>query len=66
MARPHLRVLREQVVTAYEDGKGSYAELAERFGEAEVWVRRWLALTRQSGVVVLRSMGGTRHERNIG
>ena len=53
-------------MTAYEDGEGSYAELAERFGVGEASVDRWLALKRQSGDVAPRSMGGARHERKIG
>lgn len=65
MARPHPRALRERVVTAYENGEGSYAELAERFGVGEASVDRWLALKRQSGDVAPRSMGGARHERKI-
>ena len=66
MARPHPRALRERVVTAYEDGEGSYAELAERFGVGEASVDRWLALKRKSGDVAPRAMGGARHERKIG
>jgi transposase len=34
--------LRERVVKAYNDGEGTYAELAERFGVGEASVSRWL------------------------
>lgn len=65
MAGPYPRALRERVVTAYEDGEGSYAELGARFGVGEATVDRWLALKRKSGDVAPRPMGGARHARKI-
>lgn len=65
MARPHPQALRERVVTAYEDGEGSYAELAERFGVGEASVDRWVALKRKNGDVLPKPMGGARHEHKI-
>lgn len=65
MARPHPRELRERVVTAYENGEGTYAELAERFGVGEASVDRWIALKRRTGGVAPRAMGGARHQHKI-
>ena len=46
MPRAYPVELRERVVAAYEDGEGTYAELAERFKVGEASVSRWLSLQR--------------------
>lgn len=65
MPRPYPPALRERVVTAYENGEGSYAELARRFDVGEATVDRWLARKRTSGGVEPLPMGGARHPRKI-
>ena len=41
--------LRRRVVEAYENGEGTYAEIAQRFGVGEASVSRWLSLKREQG-----------------
>lgn len=42
-------VLRRKIVDAYEDGQGSYKEVAEQFGVGEATVNRLVALARKTG-----------------
>ena len=39
--------LRQRVVDAYNNGEGTYAELAERFSVGEASVSRWLRMARR-------------------
>lgn len=41
--------VRERVVAAHHDGKGTYAELADVFQVGEASVSRWLRLDRETG-----------------
>lgn len=43
--------LRERVVTAYEAGEGSYAELAERFVVSPAWVGKLVRQFRELGTL---------------
>lgn len=65
MATPYPRELRERVVEAYNNGEGTYEELADRFRVGRATVDRWLALERQTGDVQPRPMGGARHARKL-
>jgi transposase len=56
---------REKVVSAYETGKGTYAELADLFDIGEASVDRWVAQMRKTGSVAPRSRKGSR-KRIIG
>ncbi len=58
MPGPHPTALRCRVVQAWEDGEGSFAELAERFKIGEASVNRWVALKRTVGSVEPKKMGG--------
>lgn len=57
--------LRERVIAAYDDGEGTYEELAERFKVGRATVNRWLGLARRTGSVEAKPMGGARHERKV-
>lgn len=57
--------LRVRVVNAYNDGEGSYSELAERFAVGEATVNRWLARLRRTGSVEPDPRGGARGTRLI-
>jgi len=57
--------LRNRVVKAWEEGEGSFRELAERFGVGEASVNRWVALQRNTGSVAPRKAGGARRPRLI-
>ena len=65
MASAYPQALRKRVITAYENGEGSYRELAERFGVGVASVNRWIALRRRNGNVVPLPMGGARHQPKI-
>jgi len=60
VARPYPRELRERVVSAYEGGEGSFAELGRRFMIGEATVNRWVSIKRRSGDVAPKPMGGSR------
>lgn len=57
--------LRERVVAAYDDGEGTYEELAERFKVGRATVDRWISRARHTGSVAPKPMGGARHERKV-
>jgi transposase len=65
VASPYPQALRKRVITAYENGEGSYRELAERFGVGVASVNRWIALRRRNGNVVPLPMGGARYQPKI-
>lgn len=48
MGAPISKDLRERVVAAYKAGRGTYREIAERFGVGEASVDRWLRLAREN------------------
>lgn len=52
--------LRERILSAYENGEGSQAALARRFGVGKATVERLLRLKRQTGSVKPRPHGGGR------
>lgn len=65
MPGPYPKALRERVVNAYNNGEGTYEELAERFQIGRATVDNWLKLARRTGSVAPRPMGGARHPRKV-
>lgn len=65
MASPYPKELRERVITAWDNGEGTYEELAERFAVGRATVDRWIGLARRTGSVEPLPMGGARHERKL-
>lgn len=65
MPAPYPKALRERVVTAYDNGEGTYEELAERFQIGRATVDNWLKLAHRTGSVEPRPMGGARHPRKV-
>lgn len=63
MPAPLAVELRQRVVDAYENGEGSYTEIAERFGVGEASVSRWLRLARFTGGVEPKPAGGDRRSK---
>lgn len=61
MPRPYPNDLRERVVTAWNNGEGTYEELATRFMVGRATVDRWIARDRHLGDVSAFPMGGARH-----
>jgi transposase len=59
MPAPVSQDLRQRVVTAYEDGEGSFRELGLRFGVGEASVNRWVALKRKTGDLRPKPRGGS-------
>lgn len=51
MPKPISVEVRERVVAAHREGKGTYAELSELFRVGEASVSRWLRLDRETGTV---------------
>lgn len=51
MPKPLPLALRERVVAAYNNGEGSYSELAARFSVGQASVNRWLRLARKGSLV---------------
>jgi transposase len=49
MPRPYSTDLRERVLTAYEAGEGSQAEIAERYRVGERTLSGWLKAVREQG-----------------
>lgn len=58
MAEAHPVELRIRVVRAYEEGVGSYPEVAARFAVGEASVKRWVQLHRRAGGVAPTPKGG--------
>lgn len=50
--------LRQRIVSAYEQGEGSQAALARRFGVGKATVERLMRLKRQTGSIEPRPHGG--------
>ena len=65
MPGPHPQSLRDRVIEAYNDGEGTYRELAARFKVGEASVNRWVALDRWCGDSSPKRMGGARRARCI-
>ena len=65
MAGPLPKELRERVIAAWDNGEGTYEELAERFAVGRASVDRWIGLSRRTGSVEPLPMGGARHERKL-
>ena len=62
MAGAYPMELRTRVIAAYNDGEGTYDEIAERFAVGRATVSRWIALDRHRGSLEPKPMGGARHE----
>jgi transposase len=52
MPKPISVEVRERVVAAHREGKGTYEELADLFGVGTASVNRWLRLERETGSLV--------------
>lgn len=52
--------LRQRVVAAYEQGKGSLAQVAEQFNVGQTFVKKMLRQKRESGTVAPLAHGGGR------
>jgi transposase len=52
--------LRQRVVAAYEQGKGSLAEVAEQFNVGQTFVKKMLRQKRETGSVAPLAHGGGR------
>lgn len=61
MATPHPAGLRQRIVDAYENGEGTYTDIAARFLVGVASVSRYLRLHRYTGSVAPSAMGGRRH-----
>lgn len=61
MPGPLAMELRERAVEAYENGEGTYQEIARRFNVGEASLNRWLRRKRETGSVAPKPMGGRRH-----
>ena len=51
MPAPYPTWFREKVIAAYEEGEGTFAELAERFKIGEATVNRWVSRKRRLGTL---------------
>jgi transposase len=60
MAEAHPAELRRRVVEAYENGEGSYPEVASRFAVGEASVKRWVLLFIKTGRVEPQQKAGGR------
>lgn len=58
MPRPYPVELRERVVAAYEDGEGSYEEVATIYRVGRASVDRWMAQRRRTGSLIPVGHGG--------
>ena len=65
MAGAYTMDLRERVVQAYDDGAGSYKEIAERFCIGEATLSRWLGRRRRTGSLEPKVQGGARTPRKV-
>ncbi len=59
MASPNPLELRQRIVDAYENGEGTYREIAVRFGVGPASVSRYLQLHRHSKNLAPLPMGGS-------
>ncbi len=62
MAAPYPMELRQRVVDAYNDGEGTFEEVAERFKVGEATVNRWVNRARRMGAPEVLPMGGKRRD----
>lgn len=62
MAGPNSLELRQRIVDAYENGEGTYDDIAERFMVGVASVSRYLRLHRYGGDLTPAAMGGRRRE----
>jgi transposase len=60
MAKAYSLDLRRKAFAAWQEGESSQAEVADRFGVSESFVRDLSALHRQTGSVAARPRGGGR------
>lgn len=58
MVKPISIEVRERVVLAHQEGKGTYAQLAALFRVGEASVSRWLRLARETGELTPKSPPG--------
>lgn len=58
MPRPIGLDVRERVVAAYREGKGTYEELANIFGVGYATINRWLRLDREKGSLEPKPLPG--------
>jgi transposase len=58
MANPYALELRERAVQAYEDGEGTYTEVAEDFMIHRATLIRWVQRARETGSVEALDRGG--------
>jgi transposase len=58
MANPYPVALRERAVRTYEDGLGTYAEVADQFGLGVATLERWVRRGRERGSVAPLAKGG--------
>jgi transposase len=63
---PHPRALRERVIEAYNNGEGTYDELAGRFSVGRASVDSWIGLAKRTGSVEPKPMGGARRTSESG
>ena len=60
MPAPHPPEIRQRVIDAYDNGEGTYVDIARRFSVGEASVSRWLGLHRSTGNVDAKPTGGNR------
>jgi len=58
MPKPISVDVRERVVAAHREGKGSYAKLSDLFNVGEASVSRWLRLEREAGTLEPKPLPG--------
>jgi transposase len=56
--RPYSQDLRERVVRACDEGRGTRGQIAELFGVSTAWIRRLLQRRRQTGSFAARPHAG--------
>ena len=64
--KPYSLDLRQRVVESYENGEGTYAELAEVFGVSLSWVEKLLRRWRETGSIAPKPHGGGRQAKITG
>lgn len=58
MPKPISIDVRERVVAAHREGKGTYAQLSELFKVGEASISRWLRLEREAGTLAPKPIPG--------
>jgi transposase len=64
--KPYSLDLRQRVVESYENGEGTYEELAEVFGVSLSWVEKLLRRWRETGSIAPKPHGGGRQAKITG